>query len=103
VQLPDATPDDWGGWGYRHIAAKHGWGPEDVDGTLQTLASPVTTVQVSASRRRFFGINYRQRGAFCRRVVVVEYERGTDSEGNPDPEPIHIVTSFGEDLTDYGG
>lgn len=80
--------DDWRGWGYAHIKAKHGWNAEDEDETRDALylAPPV-----AGHKNRY---NYvlpvdPVGGIDCTRVVVVQFDRRGD-----DPAALHIITSF---------
>lgn len=85
--------DNWDGWGYRKIQAKHGWGPSDAAATRETLLTPWKTSKqeepAGSTSLRFTGFEYSRGGALCRRVVVVEF-------GSADSEvPKGIITSFG--------
>ena len=80
---------DWGGWGYRHIAAKHGWTGADRVATAEALARPPTP-SGSAGTRVFEGPTYELNGQLCYRRVVVSDAPGPD--GLP---PRGIVTSYG--------
>jgi hypothetical protein len=92
---PETSPwhiDEWGGWGYRHILAKHGWGATDLEETQLALTN-ATPVQQK-------GTNYLYSlplktggdgGVGCIRQVVVDFEAGLE-----DPRPRGIVTSFNQ-------
>src|SRR5436190_2232811 len=91
------TAGEWIGWGYRKIAAKHGWGPD--------VKAQVATVLANDLNRVVFGLRYvytapvsgYQPGIECTRVVIVEYARnqweveGDVSGGFPAPS---ILTTF---------
>jgi len=83
--------DNWSGWGWRHIAAKHGWGPEDEAATRTTLASPSST-ETSGTSMVYDGPEYVRNGVVCLRRVVVEF--GEDAS-DPPGTPKGIITSYG--------
>jgi hypothetical protein len=85
--------DDWDGWGWRHIRAKHGWSPADEAATRQTLMAPAHTAEQMATSMRYIGAEYEQHGAVCERWVVVEY--GVH-ESDPPGAPKGIITSYGK-------
>ena len=67
---------DWTGFGYRHIAAKHGWSLADDAATRDALNfSSGTPQSVGVNRRRFVGPQYPspKDGRPCVRIVSVEY------------------------------
>lgn len=76
--------------GFRHIRAKHGWGPDDEAETRATLLAPAATFQQNSTSMRYEGVTFESDGALCRRVVVVEFADDTD------PSPKGIITSYGE-------
>jgi hypothetical protein len=84
-----AGADGWGGWGWRHIDAKHGWRQADIDATAQALQS--TPIRQDNGALRYVGAQYEQNGALCERWVIVWDTRRDDDE----PQPPGIVTSFG--------
>jgi hypothetical protein len=90
----DGRPD-YDGWGYQHIAAKHGWSRADDTATRTALDgfSRPSKNPDALEAYVFYGPEYRQAGRTCVRVVVVEYEA---AEG--EPEPKGIITSFGGDI-----
>lgn len=100
-----SADSDWGGWGFRHIYAKHGFGPADVTATRQALLAPVSVVDSTApgavDRHVYSGLIYWQ-GARktipCRRVVVVERGRIDPVNQPSDQDQTGIWTSYGEDL-----
>jgi hypothetical protein len=88
---------DWGGWGYRHIAAKHGWTSAEVTATREALLSGTTTPDPirGVDRWIYRGPEYLGRnGVRCQRVVVVDFGT-TDREEAVGVGPASIVTSFG--------
>jgi hypothetical protein len=84
--------DRWGGWGWRHIQAKHGWDEDDEAATRDALATPAATIEQSPTSMRYIGEVYPQNGADCERVVTVEY--GVHP-GDPLGTPKGIITSYG--------
>lgn len=89
----------WDGWGYRHIAAKHGWGETDAKETRAVLTTgPVVEPDPGDASQR---TEYRaavdredlRYGIPCRRVVVVEY--GPRSPGDL---PRGIATSYAQPI-----
>jgi hypothetical protein len=81
----------WIGWGWRHVAAKHGWTQADISATQVAL-------------QNFVGIDggliYRgpenvRNGAICQRKVVVAPEKSDDAL---EPSPKEIITSHEEYL-----
>lgn len=94
---PNADPEiEWQGFGYRKIAAKHGWGPSDDASTRSVLLAATPIPNPDGNERQtfrgdqFVGLDGQQ----CERVVVVEYE--------PNPGDAHaegIVTSYGRTVT----
>lgn len=68
---------DWRGWGFRKIAAKHGWGP-DVKAQVALVLDRATEVGVNveiAGSRYTYSLVYAKSagGVPCERTVVVEY------------------------------
>ncbi len=84
--------DLWGGWGYRHIQAKHGWNALDREETALALLTPQKPVKgigtnwVYSTDAIASGVG----GAECERRVVVQFEKGFEE----DPAPRGIVTSY---------
>jgi hypothetical protein len=91
--------DDWGGWGWRHIAAKHGRSAADETATRAALTAPASTAEQTPTSMRYLGPEYEQNGAVCQRVVVVEYGL---QEGDPADTPKGIITSYGQSIPDAG-
>lgn len=91
------TPE-WDGFGYRHIAAKHGWSAADRSATQEALSAGPgvrdTRSPNAIDRWRFVGPEYPsfRDGRPCVRVVSVEYGIGDD-----DDAPPGIITSYGRD------
>jgi hypothetical protein len=88
---------DFGGWGYWHILAGHGWSLADDADTRTALEDPTPIPGQAANQANpyvFYGPKYAGiSGAVCRRVVVVDF--GT-APGNPGPKGI--ITSYGADV-----
>lgn len=89
----EARPSEtegWTGFGYRKIAAKHGWSRHDDASTRQALLMPGGEAS-SPKYRQFVGADFFSLGGRtrCQRVVVVEFQPhdGDRAKG--------IVTSFG--------
>ncbi|HMJ34426.1 MAG TPA: hypothetical protein VK501_10960 [Baekduia sp.] len=80
----------WKGWGWRHVAAKHGWGPDDIVATQIALQSVPT--RQSNGTLEYLGIEYEKNGAICTRVVIVADETLADLG---EPEAKAIITSYG--------
>jgi hypothetical protein len=87
--------DDWDGWGWRHIKAKHGWSPADSAATQEALLVP--GVSETSTNMIHWGPEYAQNGAVCQRKVVVEYGMHA---GDPPETPKGIITSFGKFIRD---
>jgi len=89
------------GFGYRHIAAKHGWGPADEQATRNAIhGRPVTTTKVKVKKRFFIkrvyeGSRYTQNATTCVRVVVINYPLRSSTGGN-------IITSYGAVVNEPG-
>lgn len=84
--------DLWGGWGYRHIVAKHGWSATDLEETQLALVDDLTPTKTGENYRyETSEIPTGEGGVGCNRVVVVDFVAG---EG--DPRPRGIVTSYNE-------
>ncbi len=67
---PRPEPFRWGGWEYRHIAAKHGWALSDQLATQMALNLP--PVGRRAMLIQYLGPEYPGlSGAICKRRVVV--------------------------------
>jgi hypothetical protein len=84
------TWDNWDGYGYRHISAKHGWSEADRTATVNALALPFETDPQSATRMAYKGVEYTKNGAICQRKVIVSYNDVAPGK------PLGIITSFGE-------
>lgn len=82
--------DDWPGWGWRHIQAKHGWGPSDEAATRAALASPVVQTETDPTTMVYRGVEYQRNGAICQRKVVVQFSAATGPKG--------IISSYGDYL-----
>lgn len=81
--------DDWPGWGWRHVDAKHGWSEADIEATQDALARPPERVggRLIYKGQEYPGLD----GAWCQRRVVFGDERVAREE----PEPKQIITSYG--------
>jgi hypothetical protein len=88
---------DWRGWGYRKIAAKHGWSSADATATATALLDTTPTAQdADGDRYRYVGPTYPgANGAVCQRVVVVNHDRTFDEVNEGATAPAHIITSYG--------
>ncbi len=89
------TQDAWSGWGFRHIRAKHGWGPEDEAETRATLLAPITTSvePENSTSMTYGGETFEANGAICRRVVTVQF-----AMREYEAAPRGIITSYGKYL-----
>lgn len=83
---------EWGGWGWRHVAAKHGWTADDVLATAEALTFPPQRVPTKPNRLIYAGPVYSRNGEQCQRTVVVQ----TEPRGENEPEAPEIMTSFGK-------
>jgi hypothetical protein len=89
----------WGGWGWRHIVAKHGWATADAQATQSTLLQG--TDYTNDEGRNVYeapgSAAYYQNGTWCIRVVVIDPnpQAGDTYLGQPAPAP-GIWTSYGE-------
>jgi len=93
----DQDHDEWGGWGWLHIQAKHGWSQADATDTAAVLQSGVRTIEEDG-RHVYRGLEYAgKNGAWCIREVVIEPQPqlGDTYQGAPAPAP-GILTSFGK-------
>jgi hypothetical protein len=91
---PTRTPfarDDWLGWGWRKIAAKHGWSELDRSETQLALteAAPVPAPDDSGNWDYILPVDPGAGGVSCERIVAVDFRTG-----DGDPAPRGIVTSF---------
>lgn len=93
----DNTQIEWRGWGYRKIAAKHGWSAGDREATRLALLDAVPTPDPrTPGRYTYLGAEYvGSNNARCRRIVVVEYERNQEEIDKSAPATAGIITSFG--------
>jgi hypothetical protein len=93
----EKTPylDAWGGWGYRHIVAKHGWNLLDSEETQIALNDDLFPTKTGPKnelwRYESPEINPISPTVGCNRVVIVDFEQ---EEG--DPASRGIVTSYNE-------
>ena len=98
ASLINTDPLDFGGWGYWHILAGHGWSLADDADTRAALEDPTPEPGTNTGRIDsyvFYGPKYLGTGnVACRRVVLVEF--GT---AGGDPGPKGIITSYGADVT----
>lgn len=90
---PGTTPwylDDWPGWGYRHIEAKHGWSYDDLRETEAALLGDLAPIHNGGGQWTYkVPVAGGAGGVGCIRVVGVDFELGPS-----DPTPRGIVTSF---------
>lgn len=90
--LSGRTFTDWTGWGWKHIKAKHGWGP--VSATLTQRALDTVPVPGSTGRYEYRTPFVSSRGKLCVWVVVVD--RTPIAELNEHVEgPFGIWTAYG--------
>jgi hypothetical protein len=89
--------NDWPGWGYRHIKAKHGWSDEDRAETQLALEqAPWSTRngKITYVGPEYLGQNATQ----CWRIVVVLPTAAILKDANltfPEPTARGIITSYG--------
>jgi hypothetical protein len=88
--FPAPIPKEFGGWGYRHIAAKHGWTTADAIATREAL-----TYSPSQPGRFDSAVTYQQYGIDCHRRVIV-----TRTKGPNEPAQKGIITSYGSPDSD---
>jgi hypothetical protein len=82
---------EWAGWGWRHVAAKHGWSQADIDATAAAL---INEPEPQPNGRLYYrGDEYTQNGARCKRLVVL-----ADTPRSGEPAAKEIITTFGEFL-----
>ena len=88
------NPPNYTGWGYRHIKAKHGWGPSVRAIVNQTLTLPgdIRPNRGSPTSRQYH-LQYSRNGTDCHAMVVVEWKT---HEG--DPGPYYIITAYIDDI-----
>lgn len=92
---PEPPPDLWAGFGYRKIAAKHGWSPLDEAATRDVLMTrqPIYIPFRGNDRWQFVGQPYPGRdGRPCVRIVIVDYGLASGKS-----QPEGIITSYGGD------
>jgi hypothetical protein len=80
---------NWGGFGYRHIFAKHGFSLADSNATAEALVT--APIPKSPTRNLYAGPTYTRNGALCQRYVVVERAK----EPRAGDTELGIVTSYG--------
>jgi len=81
------TTRGWIGWGWRHVAARHGWRPSDIAATADALLK----TPFEDGGWIYLGDQYEQNGAICQRRVVVSPTKTVDDE----PSAKEIITSYG--------
>ena len=84
---------EWAGWGWRHVAAKHGWGASDITATTAALKNPPVRNPTKGTLE-YVGAQYRRNGELCVRRVAV-----ADQPGPVDPIEKGIITSYGALVT----
>jgi hypothetical protein len=82
-----STVTEWRGWGWRHVAAKHGWDSSDVTATQAAL---LKVPALDQGRLVYVGPEYSQNGVVCQRKVVV-----ADEAAPAEPSAKEIITSYG--------
>lgn len=81
----------WGdaGWGFRHIAMRHGWTSADDTLTERALRDTSPWPQTETAYRYYAMYVDSSTGARCTRKVVVEFKHESYA-----PLPKHIITSY---------
>lgn len=89
--------DNWDGYGWRHIQAKHGWGAGDLADTATVLQNPVGggPSDDGTGRAVYLGQPYPWDGVVCQRRVVVDYSDIGDPTAPPNI-PLGVVTSYAQ-------
>jgi len=87
----------WFGFGYKKIAAKHGFGPADVTDTAIALKARAGRTLGKGKTRRveYTGPVYSQNGTACERVVVIDYSYVNNRFGTG-----KVITSYGSSEAD---
>ncbi len=85
------------GFGYKKIAAKHGFGPEDVAATQTALDTHAGPALGRGDKRRveYKGPVYDQNGTRCERIVAISYPFVNNRFGVGS-----IITSYGSSEAD---
>jgi hypothetical protein len=83
--------DNWNGFGFRHIQAKHSWTEDDKESTRLALADPDPSKKIedNPTSMVYLGPEVAHDGAVCQRRVVVVYAPDADSG-----IPLGILTSY---------
>lgn len=91
------NPPNYTGWGYRHIKAKHGWGPSvrAIVHQALTLPNEIRPNRGSPTSRQYH-LQYGGEGVECHAMVVVEWKA---HEG--DVLPYYIITAYIDDLSAF--
>jgi hypothetical protein len=84
-----STVREWSGWGWRHVAAKHGWTAADIAATQTALL----TTPIQDGGLVYLGPEYQQNGVRCQRRVLVN-----PTARPAEPSAKEIITSYGEYL-----
>lgn len=81
---------DWNGWGYRKIAAKHGWSPT-IAARVQEALLTVPAYSIGTRWRYLNTYNFESNS--CKILVLVQYAQQTFElvRGYP---PVHIMTAY---------
>ncbi len=101
-------PAFFDGFGYRHIAKKHGFGPADEQATRNAIRGrPVTTEKVKVKKQSFIkriyeGSRYTQNATNCLRVVVINYPPRSSTGGPIITSYRAVVGEPGSDLPSQG-
>jgi hypothetical protein len=85
--------EDFKGFGFRKIEAKHGWSSIDEQDTRTAMLTP--PIRDEPTRTVYVGPSYSQNRVDCRRNVTVAHQRSKTEQrlGNP---AQGLVTSYGE-------
>ena len=103
LRVGRATPDgdNWDGFGWRKITAKHGWGPAQEAKARQALRNPPVPSIGGEDRWVHYGAVFpssRKSGVDCRFVVTVERARLPQDAAENGGRAPGIETAYGRDL-----
>jgi hypothetical protein len=92
TEFEDGTFRDYSGWGWRHIKAKHGWGPAEAALTQAALHTVPASVGLNNRAQYEYGFAGK-RGHACEWIVVVDRNSIPSGEG-----PYGVWTAYGTKL-----